>query len=233
VSRPLVAAILVTLLSLTAAVAATSEPTSAASAGSVTARAAQADAATGGDQRYPIGSAAMEAAKAVAIAHWGAQPCGGQVLVSWTTTDATTNATAAWRNPSDPWSNPGANFDCRIDLNTQAGFDFAKLCSVLAHEMGHLLGRAHDGDSGTLMSAYYSSPLASCQSASPESAPADAGFDDGWTAMADAPATKRRTLRKTATRKVRRCVVRKRAGKRVKRCFTVRAKAPTALRASR
>ena len=73
----------------------------------------------------------MEAARAIAVAHWGADPCGGAYTLTWTALDLGTNATASWRNPTDAWNNAGANFDCRIDLNPQADFDFPKLCTVL------------------------------------------------------------------------------------------------------
>src|SRR5688500_5463339 len=113
-------------------------------AGSVVAKAAQAEGSPGGDQRYPGGSAAMEAARSIGVAHGGATPCGGSYVLTWTPLDIGTNATAAWRHPTDAWNNAGANFDCRIDLNPQADYDFPKLCTVLTHEVGHLLGRQHD-----------------------------------------------------------------------------------------
>ena len=205
-------------------------------AGSVVAKAAQAEGSPGGDQRYPVGGAAMESARAIAVAHWGANPCGGAYTLSWTALDAGTNATASWRNPTDAWSNAGANFDCRIDINPRADYDFPKLCTVLTHEMGHLLGRQHEARDGELMSAYYTTPLPACGTAEPgadaatatSTLPADDDFDGVDIVATDEP---RRVLRKTSTKAktrtkfVKRCVVRKtRSGKRVKRCRTVKVK---------
>lgn len=201
------------------------------SATSVTARAAQAG-QPGGAERYAVGSSALEAAKSTAIAHWGAQPCRGNIQLAWVPLDRGTNGTASWRNPTDAWNNASENFDCRIDLNTQADFDFPKLCSVLAHEIGHLLGQQHDPNPGQLMSAFYTAALPSCEAASLESAPAvavDTEIEDDWAdaPIATEPVLKKRTLRKTAktrTKLVRKCTFRRRSGKRVKRCRTVRVK---------
>jgi hypothetical protein len=206
-----------------------SEPQLQGTAGSVTARAAQSsEGEPGGDQRYPVGGPAIEAAKATAAAHWGAQPCGGQVTLTWTPLDMGTNATATWRNPTDAWNNPGENFDCRIDLNPGADFDYPKLCTVLTHELGHLLGQQHDPNSGQLMSAYYTGPIPACETADP-GAPATADQTDAADLDIIATHEPRRALRKkttASTRTVRRCKVIKKAGsgKRVKRCVTVKAK---------
>lgn len=225
-------AILVAALALAVPVA---TATDADSAGSVVAKAAQADGTPGGDQRYPVGGAAMEQARAIAVAHWGANPCGGAYTLSWTPLDLSTNATASWRNPTDAWNNAGANFDCRIDINPQADFDFSKLCTVLTHEIGHLAGQQHDPNPGQVMSAYYTSPLAACEGAEPTATgnatsalPAVDDADGVDIVATDEP---RRVLRKTKTKAkyktkyVKRCVVRKASsGKRVKRCRTVKVK---------
>ena len=232
--HPALPALVVAALALTlpAFAAPQDEPTG--TAGSVVAKAAQAEGSPGGDQRYPVGSAAMEAARAIAIAHWGANPCGGAYKLTWIPLDFGTNATASWRNPTDAWNNAGANFDCRIDINPQADYDFPKLCTVLTHEVGHLLGQQHDPNAGQLMSAYYSTPLPACQSADPagtapaaSTLPSDDDVDGLDIVATDEP---RRVLRKKPsakrkTKSVRRCVMRKTSsGKRVKRCRTVKVK---------
>ena len=203
-------------------------------AGSVTARAAQNDGSPGGDQRFPVGSPEFELARTTAESHWGTQPCGGNYQLVWTPLDQGTNATASWRNPTDAWNNAGANFDCRIDINPQTDFDFPKLCTVLTHEMGHLLGQQHDPNPDQLMSAYYSTPIPACRTQEPASTgvapstlPATDDADGVDIIATDEP---RRVLRKKTTAKtkykfVKRCTTRKsRSGKRVKRCRTVKVK---------
>jgi Matrixin len=188
---------------------------------SVVARAAQA-AAEGrpADQRFPVGGPALQAARDVARGYWNADACKGAVEFVWTTLDEGTNATASWRNPTDAWNNAPENFDCRIELNATAEYDFAKLCTVVAHEVGHLVGRQHADREGLLMSAYYTTPLAACVAAAPpEARPASAAKPRAATTA------KRRTTR--------RCVVRFRAGKRVKRCTKVAKTAKRTARATR
>ena len=202
-------------------------------AGSVVAKAAQAEGTPGGDRRYPVGGAAMEQARAIAVAHWGANPCGGAYTLAWSPLDMGTNATASWRNPTDAWNNAGANFDCRIDINPQADFDFPKLCTVLTHEIGHLLGRQHDDNPDQLMSAYYTKPLPACGSGEPvatgagtSTLPAEDDADGIDIVATDKPRrVLRKTKAKTRTKSVKRCVFRKASsGKRVKRCRTVKVK---------
>jgi len=192
---------------------------------SVTAHAAQAEGTTGGDQRYPVGGSSINAAVATAVAYWGGQPCGGQYTMTWTPLDLGTNATSSWRNPTDAWNNPAANFDCHIDINPQADYDFPKLCTVLTHEIGHLLGHPHDPNPGQLMSAYYTTPIPQCDVADPAAPPAatTSSADEGVDIVA-APARKQTLRKKAKTKKVRRCVVRRRHHKRVKVCFKVTAR---------
>ena len=124
-----------------------------------------------GDVAFPMGSEGMAKAQEVAVAHWGKQPCGGTYELNWTVLDAQTNGTASWKNPTDAWNNVDENFDCVIDLNPEAGFDFPKLCTVMAHEVGHLLGNPHSEQAGQLMSPFYSEPLPECVAADPTPKP--------------------------------------------------------------
>lgn len=216
----------------------------------VTAKAASASP----DQQFPVGGPAIETAKQVARAHWGSDACGGNVAMGWTVMEPGTNATASWRNPTDAWNNAGANFDCKIDINAQATYDFAKLCTVLTHELGHLLGHQHTEQPGQLMSAYYTDPLPQCTAADPnppaaqpleelDGEPADTTVQSASTKkqqLRSSAAAKKAAAKKAAAKKAakkatkkaakRRCVVRFKAGKRVKRCATVK---PTAKRASK
>lgn len=193
-------------------------------------------------QAFPVGGAEFQKARAVATAHWGGkEACGGNVSISWVDLDPGTNATASWRNPTDAWANVDQNFDCRIDINTRSEYDFPKLCTVLAHELGHLLGNAHPDTPGLLMSAYYSDPLGGCVAAASAPAPQAAAQPTAQSSAkpAVAPAAakkvvaKKKPLRKSAAKKKtvkrkKRCFTRFKAGKRVKRCITVKRRAVAA-----
>jgi hypothetical protein len=188
-------------------------------AASVVARAAQAPAderARPADQRFPLGGPALQSARDVARGYWNADACKGAVEFVWTTLDEGVNATASWRNPTDAWNNAGENFDCRIELNVAAEYDFPKLCTVVAHEVGHLLGQQHADREGLLMSAYYTTPLGACQAAAPS--------------QGAKPRAASTTAKRTAQK---RCVVRYRAGKRVKRCTKVATSAKRPARAAK
>ncbi|HEV3000996.1 MAG TPA: hypothetical protein VGW75_09690 [Solirubrobacteraceae bacterium] len=137
---------------------------------SASARAAV-DPAVAPEAMFPAGGPSAAAAWEVATSHWAAAPCGGKVELSWTRLAAGVNATASWWNPTDPWSNPRANYDCRVEFNVDMDFDWPKFCTVLAHEVGHLLGRQHtSGD--LLMDPTYSRPLPACEQTADPAAPA-------------------------------------------------------------
>ena len=121
--------------------------------------------------RWPADGPSLRLARELAEAHFGAAPCSGQVTVRWSSLAEGTNATASWRNPTDAWSNPTANFDCGIDFNTGADYDWTKLCSVMAHEIGHLLGRQHVDAVADLMAPQYTAPLPVCEQTPDPAAP--------------------------------------------------------------
>ena len=125
-------------------------------------------ASTPADRAFPLDGPAFAKARDIALQHWaGAQPCSGQVTISYGPLDPGTNATASWSNPTDAWNNVAANFNCTIIVNPQADYDFPKLCTVLTHEFGHLLGQQHAAQPGLLMSAIYSDPLPECVAGDP------------------------------------------------------------------
>lgn len=189
---------------------------------SVTARAAQ-NVATPGDQAFPVDGPAFAAAQRVATSHWGAAACNGQVTTRWAAMDEGTNATASWRNPTDAWNNAGANYDCIIELNPKADYDFAKLCTVLAHELGHLVGKPHADAEGQLMSAVYTTALPACENAAPARAAAPAQTTERVTATPAAkPAATKTFTKRTLRKPTRRCVWRFTDGKRTKRCITTK-----------
>ena len=137
------------------------------SAGSVTARAAVHTPVAAPDVRFAVGGPAITEARRLAEQHWGTAPCGGNVEIAWASLDADTNATAGWRNPTDAWNNAGENFDCRVEFNAGADYDWPKLCTVMTHELGHLVGQPHSDRPGELMSPIYTDPLPACNGPEP------------------------------------------------------------------
>jgi hypothetical protein len=199
-----------------------------ASAGSATARAAAAPSVPP-QQAYPVDGPLFAKAREVAQAHWGAVPCqGGQVTFVWSPLEPLTNARATWSNPTDAWADPATNYECRVDFNTGTQFDFPTLCTVMTHELGHLLGHQHDAAAGQLMSPIYTTPLPECVAADPTPPPApiiEAADDTASTpaprraARSTAkPAAKRKTTSARTAKRRKRCFVRMQAGRRVRRC---------------
>jgi hypothetical protein len=214
-----------------------------ASSGSASPRAAVDVADEPADALFPVDGPSMAAARELAERHWGGPACNGTLTIAWNALDPGTNATASWRNPTDAWNNAGENFDCRIDFNVRADFDWAKLCSVMAHELGHLLGKQHAGDSGDLMAPVYSGPLDACEQSIDPARPAQAASvvevepQDDEVQVVAAPSRKRVARGRAAARRraaarcrvARRTLERRRAVKRF-RCSAPRAARRTLLR---
>lgn len=105
-------------------------------------------------------------AQAVARHFWHANPCHGKVTVEWGSYDASTNAMSWWDNPKSPnslWKYPAFNTNCEVYFNRAKQWDWPKLCSVMVHEFGHLLGHKHSDDPADLMFPIYRGPIAVCQ----------------------------------------------------------------------
>jgi hypothetical protein len=123
---------------------------------------AAAQAPAGPDVRFAAGSPAMVAAQQIAREHWGVDPCGGAIDIVWVSQPESYNAISSWANAGDPYADWQGNVDCRIEFNRDMGFGWAKFCTVLVHEYGHLAGQRHDEHPGELMSAIYDRPIAEC-----------------------------------------------------------------------
>ncbi|HEU4657151.1 MAG TPA: matrixin family metalloprotease [Capillimicrobium sp.] len=113
-------------------------------------------------ERYAVGSPAMAAAQEIARAYWGTDPCGGVVTIEWTRLEPNVNALSSWTVTGGPYDDPETNHDCTIEFNTQMDFTWAKFCTVLVHEYGHLVGHPHVDDEHDLMSPVYTRPIAEC-----------------------------------------------------------------------
>jgi hypothetical protein len=79
------------------------------------------------------------------------------------TLPARTNATSTWTNPAGQYADPTANTDCAIAFNVVASWDWPKLCSIVTHEYGHLLGHSHSPVRTDVMYPYYLAPIAGCR----------------------------------------------------------------------
>src|SRR3954447_18558554 len=147
----------------------------------------------------PASDALTTTAHALAVAHWGVDPCAGQVTVTWAHMGAGINARSTWM--SYDIHNPATYSQCAISYNLDVDWDWPKLCTVIEHELGHLAGHDHVDNPHHVMSPYYVYPTPECAAGGgPAAAPAPA-----TTAQAPAvppAASKARATKKKAKPKV-------------------------------
>jgi hypothetical protein len=121
-------------------------------------------------QQWPANGAAMQQARAIAVAHWGVNPCKGDVTISWAKLDPQTNATSTWVNPFQDYGDAKDNSLCSVAFNVRQDWDWPKFCSVFVHEFGHLAGNPHSDDPNDVMYAYYTGTnVPACEAVSPAS----------------------------------------------------------------
>lgn len=126
--------------------------------------------AAGSVAQFAVGSPAMVGAEWIALEHWGVSPCSGVVTVAWAPLDPTVNATSNWWNPDAAYGNPAANSQCTITFNLNQDFDWPMFCTVMVHEIGHLVGQQHSTDQASVMYPTYVGPIPEC-AATPGGAP--------------------------------------------------------------
>jgi matrixin len=151
----------------------------------------------------PASDALTTSAHALAVARWGADPCGGQVAVTWAHMGAGINARSQWM--SIDVHNPATYSQCSIAYNLDVDWDWPKLCTVIEHELGHLAGHEHVNDPHDVMSPYYVYPSAECAAGQPAgtATPAPATVAQAPVVATPRKATSKRKVakRKVSTRK--------------------------------
>ena len=110
--------------------------------------------------RSASAAADVLAAYGVAKRFWGAAPCAGRVTFRWAPLGTRLHGVARWTTLA---RNRRARRNCRILLDADlARRGWARLCTVVVHEVGHLHGHGHVPRRGRIMSAVYAGPLARC-----------------------------------------------------------------------
>jgi Matrixin len=159
-------------------------------------------ASPGPAQQWPVGGAAMQQARAIAVAHWGIDPCGGDVDVSWADLPADENADSVWTNPYQDYGDPKDNTLCSVTFNTRQDWDWGKLCTVFVHEFGHLAGYQHSADPGDVMFPYYiGTNVPACEAVSPAASQAPTAPRQGRQTPAAKRASRSKAYRAGTTRR--------------------------------
>lgn len=174
----------------------------------------------------PASDALASTAHALAVARWGAEPCAGQVSVTWAHMGAGINARSQWM--STDVHNPATYTQCSITYNLDVDWDWPKLCTVIEHELGHLDGHDHVDDPHDVMSPYYVYPSPECSAGQAAVAPAPA-------ATAEAPAATSTTSSKATKKKkaAKRKVVKRKAVKGKAAAKSTKARSKRAARAKK
>lgn len=113
---------------------------------------------------------AITTAESIAASHWGSVACAGKVEIAWRARPRLVSAVSSWSNRLNPYDDAQGNFDCRVEFNPRATWTWAKFCTVLVHEFGHLTGHRHSSDPHDVMSPVLVDPLPACTAVRPSPA---------------------------------------------------------------
>jgi len=159
-------------------------------------------AATTPAQQWPVGGPAMQQARQIAVAHWGMNPCEGDVTISWASLPVQENATSTWVNPFQDYYDAKDNTLCTVAFNVRQDWDWPKLCTVFVHEFGHLAGNPHSDDPNDVMYAYYTgNNVPECEAVSPASFQAPTAPRQGSRSPAAKRASRSKAYRAGTTRR--------------------------------
>jgi hypothetical protein len=169
----------------------------------------------------PAADSLMATAHSLAVARWGADPCGGQVTMSWTHMGEGINARSQWM--SVDVNDASTYSDCSVTYNLDVDWDWPKLCTVVEHELGHLTGHDHVNDPHDVMSPYYVFAAPECalpktQAAAPDRAPRSVTSSKrASSAKAKAGAKRKSNKRKAAAAVKRKSLKKRNPSKRAKK----------------
>lgn len=119
----------------------------------------------------PVSMETVSLSQAMARQYWGMDPCTGLVTVQWLGLQLGTNATSTWTNTYSQYLAPERNTACLVTLNSRLPWSWTRLCSIMIHEYGHLLGHPHSFQSQDVMYPYYVRPVESCRQGVPPGLP--------------------------------------------------------------